>query len=71
MIAFGYRLLVRLLYRLQACAFANGLLFLDALRLPYRNMALLRRADAGPSHIRRLAGALDTGNKDEIPPTGL
>lgn len=46
MIAFGYGLLVRLLYRLQACAFANGLLFLDALRLPYRNMALLRCAEA-------------------------
>lgn len=37
MIAFGYRLLAKVFYRLQAYASANGLLFLNALRpLSYR-----------------------------------
>lgn len=31
-IAFGCELLAKIFYRLQACAFANDLLFLDALR---------------------------------------
>ncbi len=39
-IALGYELLVKLLYCLYACAFADGLLLLDSLRLlPYRRSA--------------------------------
>ena len=34
---FGCELFAKVFYRLQACAFANGFLFLDALRpLPYK-----------------------------------